>query len=89
MKLFRGLGKKSSIVDVVQHDMDNANEITSAQWYKDAFDTASKKDLEWDAIQAKSDNDTLFDNLSWDALENITDAPTHPSVNKGSFRFHS
>lgn len=88
MKLFRGLGKKSSIVDVVQHDMDKANEITSAQWYKDAFNNASKKDLEWDAVQAKSDNEALFDNLSWDALENIADNPTNRSTNN-AFRFHS
>ena len=53
MKLFKKGGKKSSIVDEVQQNMDSASScsIDCASWYQQAFETSSKQDLEWDANQ--------------------------------------
>lgn len=53
MKLFKKSGKKSSIVDEVQNNMDRATSSTfdCASWYQQAFEISSKEDLEWDAHQ--------------------------------------
>ena len=50
MKLFKKSSKKSSVVDDVQKNMDRASShsIGCASWYKQAFETSSKQDLEWD-----------------------------------------
>ena len=53
MKTVKRSNAKSSIVDDVQKNMDNASatSIDSASWYREAFEMSSKQDLNWDAAQ--------------------------------------